>query len=184
MISIRPMDADTSVLYDRIDNRYVIHETISVQYDSAGFSLSYTPLAAPIQRTYPPGSVHTAQELIRREDAECFFAWADGQPAGQAVVTAYWNKLAFLWDIRVDESVRGKGVGSALIGACANWARDKGLKGLLAETQAQNPSACRFYQRNAFILGGVDRLLYTAIQPQPDGSSAPLDCALFFYLLF
>ena len=184
MVDIQPINPDTSALFDSIDNRYQAHETIIVRYGGDGFTLDYTKLPVPIQRTYPPGSVQTAEELIRRTDAECFFAWVDGQPAGQAVVTTYWNKLAFLWDIRVDESARGKGVGSALISACVNWAKEQGLKGLLVETQAQNPSACRFYQRNGFALGGVDRLRYAAIQQQSEGSSELPDYALFFYLLF
>ena len=184
MISIRPIQPDTAALLDQIDNRYTARETVSAQYDDAGFTLAYAPLPKPVQRTYPPGGVFTAQELLRRKDAECFFAWADDKPVGQAVVATHWTKLAMLYDIRVDESARGAGVGRALIDACVRWAKEQGLKGLIAETQAQNPSACRFYQHIGFVLGGVDRLLYAAIPRPPASAREPLDYALFFYLLF
>ncbi len=184
-MDLRPIDTSTEALYDRIDNRYTAHETISIQYsDDSGFSLSFTSLRSPVLRTYPDDSVHTAQELIRRTDAECFFVWMDGQLVGQAVVTADWNKIANLWDIRVEESARGKGVGKALIDACLQWARQQGLKGLSAETQSLNPSACRFYQKKGFTLGGVDRLLYAGIQQQAAGPAHPVEYALFFYILF
>ena len=179
-MNIRPITTDTACLYDQIDNRYIAQDIVNLHYGNAGFILSYTPLPAPIQRTYPPGSVFTAQEIIGRKDAECFFAFQGDQAVGQAVVTVHWNKLAFLWDLRVDASARRLGVGRALVDTCVNWAKAQGLKGLLVETQGQNPSACRFYQRYGFVLGGADRLLYAAIPNHPH----PPDIALFFYLFF
>ena len=181
MLSIRTMETDTAAHYHQVDNRYQAYESVRVCCDDTVFSLSYSPLPAPIHRSYPPDTIYTPQELLRRKDAVCFFAWMDDQLAGQAVVMHNWNELALLWDIRVDEAHRRKGVGGALLNACTQWAKKQGLKGIVAETQAQNPSACRFYERSGFVLGGADRYLYAAIQRKPEVSP---DTALFFYLFF
>ncbi|MBN1778348.1 MAG: GNAT family N-acetyltransferase [Clostridiales bacterium] len=183
MISIRPLDKDTAFLFNRIDNRYLVEERVNILFNGSLFTLDYTPLDEPQWHICPPDTQYTAQELIQRDDAACFFAFLDEQPAGQAVVTAKWNHLATLWDIRVDMPYRGKGAGRALINACVDWARKHGLKGLVAETQDTNPAACRFYQHTGFVLGGADGLLYTAIPIQEGSRPVQQDSALFFYLL-
>ena len=80
----------------------------------------------------------------------------------------------------MDKAHHGLGVGRALIGACADRARKHKLKGLVAETQDSNPSACTY----GFILGGVDKLLNTAILAQTGNRPVRQDIALFFYLSF
>jgi GNAT superfamily N-acetyltransferase len=68
--------------------------------------------------------------------------------------------LAVLWDIRVSPDLRGKGIGSRLVRRCEAWAISKGCRQLKVETQNINVPACRFYQRQGFILWAVDRLAY------------------------
>lgn len=70
------------------------------------------------------------------------------------------NDLAVLWDIRVAPEVRGKGVGSALFRAVEAWATARGCRQLKVETQNNNVAACRFYQRQGCVLGGVHRSAY------------------------
>jgi GNAT superfamily N-acetyltransferase len=68
--------------------------------------------------------------------------------------------LAVLWDIRVSPNVRGKGIGSGLLRASEAWAISKGCRQLKVETQNTNVPACRFYQRQGFMLKAVNRLAY------------------------
>jgi GNAT superfamily N-acetyltransferase len=70
------------------------------------------------------------------------------------------SDLAVLWDIRVTPAARGKGVGSALFRAVEAWAIARGCRQLKIETQNINVSACRFYERQGCVLGGVQRLAY------------------------
>jgi ribosomal protein S18 acetylase RimI-like enzyme len=70
------------------------------------------------------------------------------------------NDLAVLWDIRVAPQVRGKGVGFALFRAVEAWATARGCRQLKVETQNNNVAACRFYQRQGCVLGGVHRSVY------------------------
>jgi len=68
--------------------------------------------------------------------------------------------LAVLWDIRVSPDVRGKGIGSRLVRSSEAWAISKGCRQLKVETQNINVPACKFYQRQGFILKAVDQLAY------------------------
>jgi GNAT superfamily N-acetyltransferase len=75
-----------------------------------------------------------------------------------------WDRpdVAVLWDIRVCPDARGRGVGSALFGAAARWARARGCRWLAAETQNVNVPACRFYARRGCTLGSLDAHAYAA----------------------
>ena len=68
--------------------------------------------------------------------------------------------LALLWDLRVAPSWRGRGAGRTLLAAVEQWARDSGARELKVETQDINVPACRFYERNGFVLRAVDRHAY------------------------
>ncbi|WP_420412346.1 GNAT family N-acetyltransferase [Roseibium sp.] len=67
-------------------------------------------------------------------------------PAGQT------NPAYFIKDIFVTEAARGRGVGEALLRACAKEARKRGAPRLDLTVDANNPDAARLYER----LGAVD----------------------------
>ncbi len=67
---------------------------------------------------------------------------------------------AALWDIRIHPDHRGQGVGTLLFSGAADWARDKGCRLLKIETQNNNVSACRFYERQGCNLGAINRYAY------------------------
>lgn len=64
--------------------------------------------------------------------------------------------LCALWDIRVVPSYRGRGVGTALFRAAADWGRARGAVGMRIETQTINVPACRFYAAQGCTLSAVD----------------------------
>ena len=59
---------------------------------------------------------------------------------------------ALLWDVRVAPDARRQGVGSALLEAAEERARDRGARSLRVETQDVNVPACRFYHAHGFRL--------------------------------
>jgi GNAT superfamily N-acetyltransferase len=73
------------------------------------------------------------------------------------------DDLAVLWDLRVDPVARGRGVGAALFGAAAAWARGEGCRELKVETQDTNVPACRFYAACGCRLAGARRGAYPAL---------------------
>ena len=72
-----------------------------------------------------------------------------------------WRKAGWVWNIAVDRSYRGQGLGRALMGRIIRWGRRKGLRAIIIETQSNNWPACRFYQQLGFQLTGLDDHYYT-----------------------
>ena len=70
------------------------------------------------------------------------------------------DDLARLWDLRVAPEYRHRGVASALLAAAEEWADPHGIRTLMVETQNVNVPACRFYARQGFALGAVNRGAY------------------------
>ena len=71
--------------------------------------------------------------------------------------------LAVLLDIRVEPTRRSTGVGSGLLRMVEDWARARGCRTLMIETQNINVPACHFYARMGCQLGAVDRYAYPGL---------------------
>ena len=89
-----------------------------------------------------------------------------------------WRGAGWIWNILIDRSFRRRGIGRQFIQRSMEWGRDRGLLALVAETQAQNIQACRFYASMGFVAGGVDDRYYRYC-PEPQ---ATREAALFWYL--
>jgi GNAT superfamily N-acetyltransferase len=71
--------------------------------------------------------------------------------------------VAALWDLRVHPEFRGVGVGRVLVEAAEAWATQRGCRRLKIETQNVNVRACRFYVRQGYVLGSVNRFAYDGL---------------------
>ena len=98
-----------------------------------------------------------------------FSAFDSGRRVGSAAIAwkmqgvgllAGRDDVASLHDIRVHPDRRGAGVGRQLFAAAIGWARDRGCRRLVVETQNVNVPACRFYAREGCTLGAINRLAY------------------------
>jgi GNAT superfamily N-acetyltransferase len=79
----------------------------------------------------------------------------DGQPAGVAYLVTlvdYFNERphAHLSVLAVDKPAEGKGVGSALLAACEEWARGRGSDRLTLSALVTNARARALYERKGF----------------------------------
>lgn len=63
--------------------------------------------------------------------------------------TPFWIK-ARLDEVVVDEAARGKGVGAALVTACLDLAREKGVQVVELQSGVQREAANRLYPRMGF----------------------------------
>ena len=115
---------------------------------------------------------------IANPDQTVYFAYADGQLAGQIVLKKHWNAYAWINDFAVDVEFRRQGIGRALMQQAVDWAKKKRLPGIMLETQNVNVPACRFYERFGFTLRGFDTYLYKGLNPDTD------EIALYWYLIF
>ena len=98
-------------------------------------------------------------------------AHRDGVRLGGAVIAWKSPELwmikgqhqAALWDLRVAPETRREGVGSRLVAAAEEWARERGCTRLSIETQNVNVRACRFYAAMGCSLGEIDRFAYPGL---------------------
>ena len=70
------------------------------------------------------------------------------------------DDLAVIWDIRIDKSHRGMGIGSKIFGRCIEWVEDKKCTRVKIETQNNNVGACRFYVSQNAKLSNFNRYCY------------------------
>lgn len=98
-------------------------------------------------------------ECIDLARAEGFCAYEDGELVGLATYRLLGSEMEIL---SLDSIHEGRGVGTALLGACVDEARASGATRVFLVTTNDNPRALRFYQRRGFDmvalhLNAVDR---------------------------
>ncbi|MFP7233878.1 streptothricin N-acetyltransferase SatA [Bacillus subtilis] len=98
---------------------------------------------------------------IEEEGKIVFLQYDENNCIGRIKIRSNWNGYALIEDIAVAKDYRKKGVGTALLNKAIEWAKENNFSGLMLETQDINVSACRFYAKNRFVIGGVDTMLYS-----------------------
>ncbi len=70
------------------------------------------------------------------------------------------NDACVLWDIRVADSYKHKGIGQQLLDMGISGAKDDGYKQMIIECQNNNVPACNFYKKQGALLSKVDMYAY------------------------
>jgi [ribosomal protein S18]-alanine N-acetyltransferase len=107
-----------------------------------------------------------------------FITLSDSTLAGFAV--ASWlprEAAAEVEGLVVDEKYRRQGMGSALLGACMEWAAHAGASSMRLEVRASNTAALALYQSHGFCAVGCRRAYYTSPVEDAVLLEAPLDSA-------
>lgn len=113
-----------------------------------------------------------------KADSTVLVAWLGERAVGHVVLSTHWNGFAHVDELAVDASARRNGVARALLDVAQFWTRKRNLPGIMLETQNNNLAACRLYERCGYVVGGIDHLLYKAIEP------TTREVAIFWYLIF
>ena len=100
------------------------------------------------------------REAILEESKDIFLADLDGKIVGFACV---WEcetkaeenylvpgKFAYLSDLVLLPESRGRGIGGALLDACKNWARQRGISRMKLDSLCKNAVANHLYEREGF----------------------------------
>ncbi len=172
---IQPLTADNQADLNRCDNSFTVEAELCLAAEDGRISYTVRDVVPYVKRYGP--EVYDAQAYIGKPDHAALLAYVDGQLAGQILVHENWNRFAIIWDIAVDPPFRRLGVGRRLMEQVIGWARERGLPGVMLETQNINVPACRLYESCGFILGGFDACLYRGVMP------GTREIALFWYLL-
>jgi len=93
-------------------------------------------------------------ELFRPADLPGFVAVLDGRPAGYLTILLRQDTLEIAW---LDAMVGRRGVGSALVAAAVEAAREHACRRVVVTTTNDNVDALRFYQRRGFQLAELRR---------------------------
>lgn len=183
MIEIKALNAENAGLLWQVEDRRLDSEKVLVRPQAAGFALSYKPLPGALWRVGNAEKAidDDADELMANPTKAVFFAWLEGNLAGQVYVQKIDYSLACVRDVRVQMSLRRKGIGAALMAMAEDWARHKKLGGVMVETQDTNAAACQFLTKCGYMLGGIDTMRYIASAPHTLKAAALRDSALFFY---
>ena len=108
-------------------------------------------------------------------DGGCYLgAYDGGKCIGVAVLRRGWFRYLYLEDLKVKRECRRKGAGALLIQACMEEAQQAGLLGVYTVAQDNNLSACLFYLKNGFEIGGFDNRAYR-------GTSQEHKADIYFY---
>jgi ribosomal protein S18 acetylase RimI-like enzyme len=154
-----------------LDTSFTTDRVFRVERTGRSFTLEEMPVMPPIHKSYP-----IADEV----NTLSTFDWVQvageaGEVVGLAAMKIEeWNRRANLRHLYLAPSVRGQGVGRAMVESAIAEARRRDARTLWVETQTINYGAIRFYERVGFAWCGLDTTLYD-----------PSDCrreevALFF----
>jgi RimJ/RimL family protein N-acetyltransferase len=99
-------------------------------------------------------------EMLQSGDAEQFVAEANGEVVGELSAFRRATTAPATIGMGVAASWRGRGVGTALMQACVNWARDTGVHKLSLEVFPWNEAAIALYRKFGFVEEGRLRKQY------------------------
>jgi RimJ/RimL family protein N-acetyltransferase len=99
--------------------------------------------------TEPPVDIGERAAVFARSASESVVAVADGQVIGMLHIEVSRHGFGDL-GMLVGRGWRGRGVGSALVPAAADWARGHGLHKLCLEVFAHNTAAIALYRKCGF----------------------------------
>ena len=175
-ISIQEINPKNAVDINQCDGEFIIDSRIvlSLEDDQIRYQVEK---AEPTRKRYQNDPIDL-RNYLDNADKTIFFAYLDGQLAGQIILCKNWNNYAYAEDIVVDIKFRRCGIGKALILQARQWARERQLAGIMLETQNNNVGACKLYECCGFQLEGFDRYLYKGLYPDT------YEIALYWYWLF
>ena len=179
------MELNKMITYKKVDRTYfpqydqipmIVHVSAYYRIDKdnrglGGFSLIKTDVE-PYIKDFCVGDDESITRWEKRWDISnwAFFMAFDGeQPVGGTTVVSRTKEinmlsgrddLAVLWDIRVDDAYKHKGVGQALFDMAVNWSREQGLVQMKIECQNNNIPAIRFYHKQGAVLSAIDEYAY------------------------
>jgi streptothricin acetyltransferase len=175
-IQIREICRENFTQINRCDNSFLVENKYRLHAQNDEIFYSLEP-ARRFFKHYPPEELDFAG-YIGNPEKTVFFAYVDHQLAGQIILRKNWNCYAYIEDIAVDSSYRRRGIGWRLMEKAVEWSKLKRLPGIMLETSNVNITACLFYERFGFKLGGFDRYLYQAVMPETE------EVAMYWYLVF
>ena len=173
-VTIRKLDPHESPQTKFFSRKSPVHSRLAMAMENEQLTYTIVPVES-YERDYAAEDVDYG---FNNESTTVFFAEVDGQLAGRIKMMKWWNQFGYVEDLVVNPEYRGLGIGRNLLERGIQWTRENGFPGVMLETQDNNVPACTLYQSCGFVLGGFDRNVYKAINPNTK------ETALYWYLIF
>jgi ribosomal protein S18 acetylase RimI-like enzyme len=109
---------------------------------------------------------------------ECIIVGAcneHGKCVGLAIYKKDPFKYIYLEDIKIKQEYRGHGIGKSLIDEGMKIAKENNYQGIYTIGQDNNLSACTFYIKSGFVIGGLNTHVYK-------GTNQANKSNIYFYL--
>ena len=170
--TIRPLLATDIAQLVNINPTFQSDTILRVERWGEGYQVGWRLVETPLATPYHKGSGYdfdaTEQTNIAERLAKpvSFLEVAIAQATGHIVglldmEEQDWNNTAFIWNLMMDVSARGQGLGSTFIKRAIAWSKARGHRAIMLETQTNNVPACRFYAKMGFKLVGVNEVFYS-----------------------
>lgn len=156
MILIRPITADCRPQDARLPNQpFPIWGRMIPALEEGRWTYRTEEFEQPSEMCFPD------EAYAPGADGAIFLGAYDGETCiGLAVLRRGTFRYLYLEDLKVDRRCRGQGVGGRLIEACMEEAARQRLQGVYTVGQDNNLTACLFYLRHGFQIGGFDNRAY------------------------
>lgn len=174
-ITIKPLEEKFIEIVNKANEPFPVIGKIIPRFLNGAWSYEELLYENKLETIFPDDQLNW-QEYINSEKKVVFLAFCEGECIGQIRLVKDWNRFAYIENIAVRKSLRKSGIGHLLLEAAAAWAHDKSLIGLSLEAQNDNVIACRFYEKEGFVLGGADTLKQHA--------NPNIDITLYWYKVF
>jgi len=170
MIAIRPLQPADIARLREFDPNFTSDSVIEVRKAGAGLHVAWSLSERRLDIPFDKGRRYDLLESDLEEIVERLEA-GDGlylvaEDAGRLVALldlerAEWNNTAWLWNLLIDRTYRRRGLGRQLFGRAVDWARRRGLRAIILETQSNNAPACHFYAAAGCELVGLNDFYYS-----------------------
>lgn len=125
-------------------------------------------LVPQLSSSNPPPTRAELQEIVDSPATILFMARDEGKLVGS--LSLAWFRIptglrAWIEDVVVDQSARGKGIGEALTHAALDRAKEMGVKTVDLTSRPSREAANRLYQRVGFQTRSTNLYRYT-VQPE------------------
>lgn len=115
---------------------------------------AFAALVPQLSSTSPPPSAEELQAIVDSPDSVLFVARLDGRIVGSLTLAFYripTGLKAWIEDVVVDDSARGRGVGESLNRVAIGEAGHRGAKHVSLTSRATREAANRLYRRLGFV---------------------------------
>lgn len=162
-MNVEPLRELTPEDVRRLIVGYESMQRYDVRWDESpqrtSFELVLTDLAEPFVRRWKHEHMTDWYRSLLVEELS-FGAHDDGRLIGLAITESRWNDEAMIWELHVDQTHRGRGIGRALLAAVEDAARAKDMRATVLETQTTNVAAIGFYRACGYSLQAIDLSFY------------------------